>query len=144
MSLIQNKPGLLSVPSCGYAGVIHQHRFSIAIPEGLAQGDIIELGVLIAGARFGGFLVDADLQEGMVVDIGFMSGEVGSDDPDRTCGNQIFDDLSITGNLASILTGAPLRLAKSDVDRSIGVKIVTPATTPAPGGLFAIEVAYIE
>lgn len=144
MAIIQNEPGLLGVPSCGYAGVVHQHRFEINIPAGLVDGDIIELGVLIANARFGGFLVDADLQDGMLVDIGFMSGDVGDPDPSRTCGNQIFNDLAITGNLASILTGAPLRLAKSEVDRSIGVKVVTAATTPNVGGVFAIEVAYIE
>lgn len=144
MAIIKNDTGLLCVPSSGFAGVVHQQRFEINIPAGLNNGDIIELGVLLANARICGFLLDADAQADMVVDIGFMSGDVGSDDQSRTCGSEIFNDQAVDGTLTMITSGAPLRIAKSDVDRSIGVKIVTKATTENVGGVFAIEVAYCE
>ncbi len=144
MAIIKNDSGLLCVPSSGFAGVVHQQRFEISVPAGLVEGDIIELGVLLANARVVGCLFDADEQTDMVVDIGFMSGDVGSDDPDRTCGSDLFNDQAVNGVLTMFTTGAPLRLAKSDVDRSIGVKVVTKATTENVGGVLAIEVAYCE
>ncbi|EBQ8762736.1 hypothetical protein BKM35_22135 [Salmonella enterica] len=144
MAIIKNDSGLLCIPSSGFAGVVHQQRFEINIPAGLNTGDIIELGVLLANARICGCLLDADVQTDMVVDIGFMSGDVGSDDQSRTCGNEIFNDQKVDGNLTMITTGAPLRLAKSDVDRSIGVKVVTKASAENVGGVFALEVAYCE
>lgn len=143
MAIIQNKPGLLAVPSCGFAGVVQQQRFEIKIPAGLNDGDIIELGVLIANARICGCLLDADSQTDMVVDIGLMSGDVGDPDPSRTCGNEIYDSHTIDGVLATI-DSTPLRLVKDEADRSIGVKILTKSSAENVGGVFAIELAYTE
>lgn len=144
MTIIKNDTGLLCVPSSGFAGVVQQQRFEIKIPSGLNDGDIIELGVLISNARICGCMLDADIQTDMTVDIGLMSGTVGSDDQDRTCGNEIFSAQPVDGTLATITTSTPLRVEPSDIDRSVGVKIVTKATTENIGGVFAIELVYCE
>lgn len=142
MALIINKSALRAIPSAGYAGVVHQCRFEIPMPAGLMAGDIIEIGALPAYAHVCGAIFDADVQEGMVVDIGIMSGPVGANDPSRTCGNQLWDDLAVTGHIGGLTATDALRMQKNDVDRGIGIKVVTEATTFVPGAVLALEVAY--
>lgn len=142
MALIINKPALRAIPSAGYAGVVHQCRFEFTMPANFVVGDIIEIGALPAYARICGAIFDADAQEGMVVDVGIMSGTVGANDPSRTCGNEFWDDLAVNGPISGLTTTDALRVKQTDVDRGIGIKVVTNATALVPGASLNLELAY--
>lgn len=98
------------------AETIVEHAFM----EALGAGDILELAYLPAYCK----ILSAELvtvgTAAITFSAGFMSGRVGSPDPARTCGTELFSAATPTTKAE---TGIPdlAGLAVSDVDRSIGV-----------------------
>lgn len=101
-------------------------------------GNIIDMGTLPFGCTVSdAILVMADLDTGaaMLVDVGIMSGTPGDAVSVRTCGAEIFSasTLGQTGGVARPTLASAFKIAATNVDRSIGVKIGTQAGTAAAG-----------
>jgi hypothetical protein len=114
--------GQKAVPLCGAAGVVHTERFRFVVSSNVTTNDIIELGVLPAGAIITDAVLNADELGAVTLTAGLMTGTVGDTDGGRTCGAELFSgaaDASVVR--ASIAAG--LRLTATDADRSIGVKV---------------------
>lgn len=99
------------------AEVLITHVFS----EAVASTDILELCYLPAYCRILSAEVVSAGTSTTTFDIGFMSGDVGSDDASRTVGAELFDDVTPTTQTAAGLA-ALAAIAASATPRSIGVK----------------------
>lgn len=128
------------VPAPQWAGDVVAIRFEATVPATAGAGDIIELGVVPASARVLDAVLDVDAldtheNKTIALDVGIMSGDVGSDDGDRTCGAELFDGVTTAqaGGVVRPTTVNAFRTSASGADRSIGVKIATAAATGAAG-----------
>lgn len=105
-------------------GVVAE-RFTFTVEDDLASGDIIELAILPAYH----FVVDAilitgDLGADVTAGVGIMSGEVGSNDDTRTCGDEIFAGADVAAaavTRASDVTA--FSIDPANADRSVGVEL---------------------
>lgn len=108
-----HSPYVANVP----AETIVVHTFT----EAVASTDILELAYLPPYCKVLAVDVLTVGTAAVTFDIGFMSGEVGSSDPDRTSGAELFDDATPTtqasASLANLAAITPVGNA-----RSIGVK----------------------
>lgn len=108
-------------PTADCAGDVVAEKFDFTVTANLAIGDIIELGILPAGHTVvDAVLITDDLGAG-TLDVGLMSGAVGSLDAARTSGNELFSAAADAGVVRLTQAGA-FAIAKSDVHRSIGLK----------------------
>jgi hypothetical protein len=129
-----------NTPNAGCAGVVVAQVFEYTLTDDvLAQGDIIELGVLPAGNTVvGAKLICDQLDTGgnIVFDVGIMSGQVGEDDPARTCGDEIFSgaDVGQAGGVVDADAETAFLINAVGVDRSVGVVITTAAASQATAG----------
>jgi hypothetical protein len=110
----------------------------------LALNNIIEMGPLPAGTELVDSILDSDDLDingapTITLDVGVMNGNVGdlldaSGNP-RTCDASIMSAVNIaqTGGVARPTLASAFRIARSNVDRSIGVKIHAAAATPQAG-----------
>lgn len=129
------------------AGAVHVTKFYHEFTAAAASGDIIDLGVLPAGA----YVVDARLYTegvltGVTADVGVMSGDPGSTDPARTSGNEIFaaaDLAAASTTVANMSKVAAFQIAPGIVHRSIGVKLLA-AVTAAPGKKVWLVLEYAQ
>lgn len=128
----------IAYPSC--AGETVTQRYSFQVPDTIKKDDIIELAPIPPGARVVDIVLDSDeldtnVAATMVVDVGIMSGDWGSEASDRTCGDQFFDGIDTVqaGGVARPTLPSAYRQPAADVARSIGVKVVTAAATAAAG-----------
>ncbi|GJH00219.1 hypothetical protein [Paraburkholderia terrae] len=154
MTQIQSKfvTGQKTIVTPDQAGDVAAQVFYIDLAAALALNDIVELGVLPAYSRIVDATLDCDkLDTGgaptLSLDVGIMSGVVGVLDGARTCGNELFaaDTSARAGGTVSRLTkNAALRLADTDKDRSIGVKVVAAPQVGAVTGRIALIVYYIQ
>lgn len=107
-----HSPYVAKVP----ATVLIEHRFTAAV----AATDILELAYLPPYCR----ILDASLltvgTAAITFSVGFMSGDVGSVDPARTCGAQLFSAVTPTTQQNAPL-GTLAAMQAADVSRSIGV-----------------------
>lgn len=131
--------GIKSTPYPHNAGQVCVLRATFSVPANIAEGDIIEMLVLPNGCvPFDAILDSDDLDTGtpaIVWDAGIMSGTVGDADSVRTCGDELFDGVTVSqaGGLVRPTLAKAQRITASGVDRSIGLKLVTDAATAAAG-----------
>ena len=107
---------------------------------GYALNDIIEMGVVPAGCRVVDMTLDSDDLDSngtplITLDVGIMSGTWQDNDAARTCGDEFFDGSTAgqTGVVARMSEATGFQLAKSNTERSIGLKIAAAAATDAGG-----------
>lgn len=133
--------GIKQAPYPSESGVAVAHRFSMQAPAILAINDILELAPLPPGYRVRDIVLDVDDLDGagpaIVLDVGLMSGDVGSADPARTCGAEFLDAVTTAqaGGVARATLTKAFRTTVSDRARSIGVKVKTAAATPQAGAI---------
>lgn len=126
MAIVQSQmaKGVEIAPQAFTKGAVVAYRASFTIPTGtnIGAGDILELAVLPADHEFvtASLIPEGDFAT-VTADVGIMTGQVGSLDPSRTVGQEVFAGAELTG-LSSVDTTAPFLIEKSDTDRSIGVK----------------------
>lgn len=139
----------IATPDCAGDVVANLYEFDIA-GNTLALNDIIDVGVLPAYATVvDAILISDDLDTNgsptVTLDVGLMSGEVGSKDGARTCGAELFaaSNVAQAGGTARMSLASGFRIASAGVDRSIGIKIkaaiATQATTGKVGLLLLIK-----
>lgn len=148
----EHATGQICAPTpCG-AGDVVSYRASIALATGdLTLNQIIEMGPLPANCDLVDVILDTDdLDSGsaaIALDAGIMDGEVGElldDSGDaRTVDASILSAVTTAGagGVVRPTLATAFRIARSDVDRSIGIKIHTaPATAQA--GTIGLTVIY--
>lgn len=133
------------VPDCAGEVVRNFYEFDTAGVT-LAEGDIIDIGVLPANATVADAVIvtddlDTNVSPAVVLDVGIMSGTVGTKGT-RTCGAELFSGSVIakTGGTERMSAKTGFRIAPVAYDRSIGVKITTAQATAAATGKLAIQV----
>ena len=153
MTILHSKyvAGAFRVPAAQWAGDVVAIRYEVSVPTDVADGDIIEVGILPAYHRIWDMTLDVDdidSSTAIVLDVGIMSGEVGADfDADgttpRTCGDELLDGATTgqAGGMVRPTLGSAFRIAPTDQDRSIGVKVVTDAGA-AEAGVIGLTVFY--
>lgn len=103
-------------------------------------GNIIDIGILPAGHTISDVILlpddlDTNVSPAMTLDVGIMSGTPGDTVTARTCGAEIFS--ASTAAQGATVTRASLKTAfiilPTEVDRSIGVKVLLQAATAAAG-----------
>lgn len=127
----QRAIGQRPVPQAFTSGAVVAYLAEFIIPAGMTigAGDIVELAVLPADHR----IVDAQILPtgnfgaGVTADVGIMSGAVGSTDPARTVGNELFAAVA-TNAFGRLVKGDAIVLDHSNSDRSIGVKFSAAVT----------------
>jgi hypothetical protein len=124
------------------AGDLVVNRFFVDLKAAdLVANNVIDLGVLPAGHTIhGAQLIADDLDTGTAItlDVGLMSGTVGTNDAARTVGQELFvaSTAAQTGAVASTsTTKTALTITPVGNDRSIGVKIVAAPTGATAGRL---------
>lgn len=122
MAIVQSAwgAGLHQAPVSGEAGTVVAERYTFTVSDDLAADDIVELAVLPAYHT----VVDAILlgEDVGTVDVGIMSGTVGSSDQSRTSGDELFS-AAATGSVARMSKASGFTIEPVEADRSIGVKV---------------------
>lgn len=141
MAIVQSLwgKGQKVAPLSGMAGVTQVEKFSIALTTDAGASDIIELGVLPAGATVVDAILVSDELGTITLSAGLMSGTVGSTDAGRTCGTELFSAAADASVVRASLATA-FRIAPTDADRSIGV--VPSGTITASGQVIELVVFY--
>lgn len=143
--------GQLSVviPDCAGEVVQNVYEFDTAGVT-LAEGDIIDIGVLPAYATVADAIIvtddlDTNVTPTLTLDVGIMSGDVGTTGS-RTCGAELFSGSTIarTGGTERMSAKTGFRIAKVAYDRSIGVKVTAAAATAAATGKLAVLVGITQ
>ena len=136
---------------CG-AGEVTSYRAQIALATGdETLNQIIEMGPLPAGCVLVDAILDSDdLDTGsaaITLDVGIMNGDAGApldaDGNARTCGIEIFSASTVAqaGGVARPTLATAFRIARSEVDRGICVKLhAAPATAQA--GTIGLTLIY--
>lgn len=143
---VQIAQRLASISAPGYQLAPVVCDFVVA--AGLAATDIIDMGILPAGyvpvaVKLATEDMDSNGVPTITLDVGIMSGLPYSLDTARTMGNEALAASTIgqTGGVVVENKAAILMLAPVDVDRSIGIKIVTGAATLTVGAKIRL---YVE
>lgn len=113
--------GRLVLPSPYVANVVTEELITHVFNKPVAAADILELAYLPPYCRVLGATIVAEGTGATTLDVGFMSGEVGSDDPARTSGTELFDAVAPTTETDVTLLDIAAA-GKSEDARSIGVK----------------------
>jgi hypothetical protein len=135
--------GVEIAPSPAGAGEVVSYRAIIALATAdQTLNNIIEMGPLPAGCELVDAILDSDdIDSGTSVkfDVGLMNGDFGAlkdaDGNARTCGAEILSAVT-TGQAGGVVRptlATAFRIARSDVDRGIGLKINTAPGTPVAG-----------
>lgn len=147
----QEAKGCVITPMPARSGGPAVFTVAFKVPAGLAAGDIIEMcdlpeSTTIADATLICDDLDSNGAPLLALDVGLMSGEPGSTDAGRTCGNELFaaDQVGRTGGVSRMSKAAGFTLAKSTGKRSIGVKVATGAATLVPGGYIRLQLAIVQ
>jgi hypothetical protein len=134
MSIIQSDwgAGRKMAPVSREAGTVKCERYTYTIPAGLAvaDGDIIELGILPAYHTVVDAILVLDEAGTATYDVGIMSGKVGDPSASRTSGNELFA-AAADASTTRMTKSAGFRIAPVEADRSIGVKAVGAGITGA-------------
>lgn len=126
MAMIQTKwaTGQAAVPQAFTAGAVVAYKATIDVPVGttLPKNEPIEFAVLPADHELVSVTIipDGDFATASV-NIGLMTGRVGSDDSERTMGKEIYDAAALSAVLNELPVSA-YNIARSDADRSIGLQ----------------------
>lgn len=141
MGILQSDSAKGGIPIAypAYAGHVVAQRHAFAVPVTIAQNDIVELACVPGGFRVVDIVFDSDdLDSGtpaILWDVGLMSGEWGSTDPARTCGDEFLDGTTISqaGGVARPTLAGAFRTSVAATDRSIGAKLVAAAAAAQAG-----------
>lgn len=133
-----------AVPAAFQAGVVTTATFTHTVTANMANGDIVEIGMLPAGNKIVRASAKISGLSAAVtsVDIGLMSGAYGDKDNARTCGDEIVDGGAVNGSLVVLDPVAASAIAKSDKNRGIGVKVLGGAAAAADGGTITLVLEY--
>lgn len=148
MTILHSKyvSGPYRVPAAECAGEVVAVRYEYDVPASVTLDDIIELGILPQYHRVVDMILDVDDLDSnasptIKLDVGLMNGDVGEDTSDgvtaRTCGAEFFSQVTTAqgGGVVRPTLATAFRVAPTDKNRSIGVKIQTAAATPQAGKL---------
>lgn len=123
--------------------------YSVLAASAPVINDIIEMGALPGNNRVVDMILDCDdLDSGtaLALDVGIMSGDFGDEDAGgaRTVGDEFFDGSTLgqAGGIARMSEQGGFNVAKAELDRGIGVKIATAATTTLDGEI-RLHVFYV-
>lgn len=125
MAIVQSRwgAGQKIAPVSREAGGAVVEQYEIVVTANLASTDIVELGVLPAyHTVVDAVLVTGDLGSGVTIDVGIMSGALGSTDASRTSGNQLFAGAA-NNTVVRMSKADGFRIAPVEADRSIGLKV---------------------
>lgn len=138
-------------PECSGETVSYRATIDLATGD-LTLNNIIEMGPLPAGCEFVDAILDTDDLDSngapaVTLDVGIMNGDFGAllddDGNARTCGAEILSAVT-TGQAGGVVRPTlktAFRIARSDVDRSIGLKI-SAASATAQAGTVGLTVIY--
>ncbi|WWT39855.1 hypothetical protein [Microcystis phage Mwe-JY25] len=143
--------GLVTPPMPINAGTPTEMRYQMQIPSsGLLVGDIFELAAIPPNMRVSNLMIDVDDLDTnasplISLDVGIMSGQFGDTNQARTCGSEFWAAFigARTGGIFMPTAVGALRTGKSPVARSIGVRIVALAATPA-AGILGLTVSCVD
>lgn len=137
--------GNLRSPDSLTAGEVVSQLYVIPILATYATGDIIEAFPLPAGMTVEDAVLISDALDesssppaAMAIDVGIMSGGVGEDDGTRTCGDELFDGVTTqvrAGGVLRMTEADGFKIAGSDSNRSIGIKLVAGSAAPVAGNI---------
>jgi len=138
--------GAFRAPAAQWAGNVIAVRYEFTYVSTSSDGDIVELGILPAYHTVRDMTIDCTDVDGgtdFETDVGIMNGDVGEDystgTTPRTCGAEFFSGATVgrSAGTARMSLATGFRVAPTDSDRSIGVKLVDQGTT---GGTYAVTV----
>lgn len=143
--------GVRIAPTPDGADDTTSYRAAIQLAAGdLTLNNIIEMGPLPAGTELVDAILDSDDLDtgaGITLDVGVMNGNVGdlldaSGNP-RTCDASIISASTVSqaGGVVRPTLPSAFRIARSDVDRSIGIKVHA-APAAAQGGWIGLTLIY--
>ncbi len=124
---------------CAGDKIVNDYFYDLTTAKNIA-GDIIDIGILPAYHTISDVILapddlDTNVSPALTLDVGLMSGTPGDTTNTRTCGATIFSASTAgqgaTVTRASLLTA--FNILPTEVDRSIGVKIVAASATAAAG-----------
>ena len=113
-------------PPTGYvSGSVQCAIFSYTFNEDFdASEDVLEIGLLPANtAPVRARLIPVGLTANNTADVGFMSGEPGDPDPDRTSDDELFDGVAAVAAEAAAAAVDLLAVTRSELHRAIGIKM---------------------
>lgn len=124
--------GTQNIATPAYAGLVAANTFSMAVPLDAKTGDILEIGILPQNNTICDCTVFSDAV-GISFDAGIMTGTPGDTVEIRECGNELFTacDIGTSGGAIKPEKASAYRIASSNVERSIGLKIT--GGSPAAG-----------
>lgn len=135
---ITNQLPTITADSAGDT-VVNDYFFDITAAQ-IVANDIIDLGILPAYHSVSdAVLLPDDLDTNgaatITLDVGIMSGTPGDTASARTCGAEIFSASTAAQSGAAVRPTLPsaFKILAAELDRSIGVKIVTGAATATAG-----------
>lgn len=147
----QEATGSIITPMPSRVGVPVVFTVAFKVPAGLAAGDIIEMcdlpeSTTVVDAKLICDDLDSNGAPLIALDVGLMSGEPGSTDAGRTCGNELFaaDQVGRAGGVSRMSKAAGFTIPKAPAKRSIGVKVATGAATLTPGGYIRLQLAIAQ
>lgn len=120
--------------------VVNQYFYDLPAAQNIA-GDIIDIGLLPAYHTVDSVaLICDDLDSNgtptITLDVGLMSGAPGDKTSVRTCGSEFYAASTVaqTGaTIAAMTQNGGRTVLATELDRSIGVKIVAASATPVTG-----------
>lgn len=132
MAIVKSAWGSLrkQAPVSGEAGGVVAEKYTFVVTVDLAVNDIIELAVLPAYHTIVDAILVTDETGTATFDVGIMSGNLGSPDQARTCGNELFAGAA-DASVARMTKAAGFRITPIEGDRAIGVKVLTAGITQA-------------
>lgn len=142
------KGGIIA-PTPDNAGEVVSYRAEIDLATtDLTLNNIIEMGPLPGDCDLVDVILDADDLDSngapaITLDVGIMSGDFGVSAGARTCGAELLSAVTTAqaGGVVRPTLKTAFRIARSHVDRGIGVKIgAAPATAQA--GTLGLTVIY--
>jgi hypothetical protein len=122
-------------------------RGNFAVPAGLALNDVIEMVPIPADYDCLDVILDAqDVDTGttLTLNVGVMSGTYRTVDASRTCGADFLaaSNVAQAGGVARANVTGFSRLAPSDSDRSIGLKVAAAATGVTAGAIITLTAYF--
>lgn len=123
---------------CAGDVVVNQYFIDVSAAQ-IDAGNMFDVGVLPAyHTVVDMILIPDDLDTGsaaLTLDVGLLSGTVGDDVSTRTIGAEFFSASTAgqAGTLTRMSLATGFKILPTEVDRSIGVKVVTDAATAAAG-----------
>lgn len=132
--------GIVTTPGPLTSGVTVAMESEFTIPAALAAGDVVEMLRLPAYCTVCDATLIADDADSngaptIALDVGFVTGEVGKKDNSRTCGSELFaaDQTARSGGTSRMSKASGFRIAKTETERAIGMRVATGAATLVPG-----------